>query len=167
MRLRILALAVLAIVAVQPRAVLSQAPPAPEASRLAAAKAMMEAAGVAGQLDQLMPVLFEQMGRTLTGLRPDKAPEIREVLASLVKRFIERKGELIGAVAALYAGALAEEDLKAVTDFYNSPAGMRFKAVQPDIARQAMLAGQRWGEHLGREIDSEARRELKRRGIEL
>jgi hypothetical protein len=30
-----------------------------------------------------------------------------------------------------------------------------------------MVAGQRWGEQLGREIDREAREELKKRGIEL
>jgi hypothetical protein len=33
--------------------------------------------------------------------------------------------------------------------------------------RQAMALGQRWGAQLGREIEEEARKELKKRGIEL
>jgi hypothetical protein len=33
--------------------------------------------------------------------------------------------------------------------------------------RQSMVLGQRWGTQLGREIEEEARRELKKRGIEL
>ena len=42
---------------------------------------------------------------------------------------------------------------------------MKFIAVQPDIMRQSMTLGQRWGMQLGREIEQEAREELKKRGI--
>lgn len=167
MRLRILALALFVCTAFAPHAALAEAPPAPEASRLAAAKAMMDAAGVAAQFDQVMPLMVDQISRSFSALRPDKASEIRETFAVVAKRFLERKNELIDVVAALYARVMTEEDLKAVADFYTSPAGLRFRAVQPEIMRQSMVAGQRWGEQLGREIDAEARRELKKRGIEL
>lgn len=167
MRLRLLALALLALIAVRSSPVLSQSPPPPDAARLAAAKSMMEAAGVSAQFDQMMPLLVGQISQSFAALRPDKAAEINETFVVVTQRFLERKGALIETVAAIYARALAEEDLKAIADFYTSPAGLRFKAVQPDIMRQSILAGQRWGEQLGREIDSEARKELKKRGIEL
>jgi hypothetical protein len=35
------------------------------------------------------------------------------------------------------------------------------------IVRQSMALGQRWGQHIGSEIEQEARRELKRRGIDM
>ena len=44
---------------------------------------------------------------------------------------------------------------------------MKFIAIQPDVMRQAMMLGQRWGAELGREIEEEARGELKKRGIQL
>ena len=44
---------------------------------------------------------------------------------------------------------------------------MKFVAVQPDIMRQSMMLGQRWGAQLGREIEQEAREELKKRGVPL
>jgi hypothetical protein len=43
---------------------------------------------------------------------------------------------------------------------------MKFVAVQPEIMRQSVMAGQRWGARLGREIE-EARKELKKRGVAL
>ena len=57
--------------------------------------------------------------------------------------------------------------LGAIVGFYKSPAGAKFIAVQPVVMRQAIGIGQRWGQEIGREIEAEARRELKRRGIDL
>ena len=59
------------------------------------------------------------------------------------------------------------EELNAIVAFYKSPAGVKFIAVQPDIMRQSMTLGQRWGQQIGAEIEQEAREELKKRGIDL
>jgi uncharacterized protein len=140
---------------------------APDAARLSAAKEMMEVAGVAKQFDELMPLLAQQLSQSFVAIAPEKADEIRQVFAQLPAKFIDRKGELIDEVAGLYAQELSVEELAAVSAFYKSPAGARLLAVQPQIARQSMLLGQRWGARIGQEIEQEARKELKRRGIEL
>ena len=70
-------------------------------------------------------------------------------------------------MAGLYAQELSVEELGAVSAFYRSAAGAKLLAVQPQIARQSMALGQRWGAQIGREIEQEARKELKKRGIEL
>ena len=140
---------------------------APDAARLAAAREMMELAGVAKQFDELMPLLAQQLSQSFVAVAPEKADEIRQVFAQLPAKFIDRKGELIDQVAGLYAQELSVEELAAVSAFYKSPAGARLLAVQPQIARQSMALGQRWGAQIGREIEQEARKELKKRGIEL
>jgi uncharacterized protein len=140
---------------------------APDAARVAAAKEMMDVAGVAKQFDQVMPLLAQQLSQGFVAIAPDKAPEIREVFAQMAIKFVDRKGELIEKIALLYAEALTIEELTAITAFYKSPAGTRFIAVQPDVMRQSMQLGQRWGAEIGREIEQEARKELKKRGIEL
>jgi uncharacterized protein len=140
---------------------------APDAARLAAAREMMEVAGVAKQFDELMPLLAQQLSQSFVAVAPEKADEIRQVFAQLPAKFIDRKGELIDQVAGLYAQELSVEELAAVSAFYKSPAGARLLAVQPQIARQSMALGQRWGAQIGREIELEARKELKKRGIEL
>jgi hypothetical protein len=140
---------------------------APDAARLAAAKDMMQVAGVAKQFDEIMPMLARQLSQGFVAVAPDKADEIREVFNQLAIKFVNRKGELIDQIAAAYAEQLTLEELAAITAFYRSPAGLKFIEVQPQVMRQAMALGQRWGAQLGREIEEEARKELKKRGIEL
>lgn len=160
-RASLLAAALLALLAT---AAVAQAP---DAARLAAAKEMMQAAGVAKQFDEVMPLLTQQLSQGFVAVAPDKADEIREVFKQLAVKFIDRKGELIDQIAAVYAERLSLEELVAIAGFYRSPVGLKFIEVQPQVMRQAMALGQRWGAQLGREIEAEARRELKKRGIEL
>jgi uncharacterized protein len=140
---------------------------APNAARLAAAKEMMQVAGVAKQFDEVMPVLARQLSQSFVAVAPDKADEIREVFNQLAVKFVDRKGELIDQIAAVYAEELTLEELTAIAAFYRSPVGVKFIEVQPRVMRQAMALGQRWGAQLGREIEEEARRELKKRGVPL
>jgi hypothetical protein len=140
---------------------------APDPARLAAAKEMMSVAGVAKQLDQMLPLLLQQLTQAFVAVAPDKADDIRSVFSQLGTKFIDRMGELIDKVAALYAEHLALDEINAITSFYRSPAGARFIAVQPLVTKESMHIGQRWGRQIGAEIEAEARRELKKRGIEL
>ena len=163
-RALLLAAAVLALSLNTPSA---RAQTAPDAARLAAAREMMQVAGVARQFSQVMPVLMRQLAQGFVAVAPDKAEVITEVFAKLGGKFDERKSELIDQIAALYAEQLNLEELNAVIGFYRSPAGAKMMSIQPQVMRQSMLLGQRWGAQLGREIEAEARRELKKRGIEL
>src|SRR3954463_6530353 len=158
-----IAAALLALVAL-PMQVPAQVP---DADRLAAAKELMQVAGVAKQFDEVMPYLTAQLAQSFVAIAPDKSGEIRDVLAQLAVKFVDRKGELIDQISALYAEKLGLEDLKAIVAFYKSPAGVNFITAQPDIMRQSMTLGQRWGAQLGREIEQEAREELKKRGVTL
>jgi uncharacterized protein len=162
-RLRVLATALFAIIA----ALAPVEAQAPDAERLAAAKELMQIAGVAKQFDEVMPVLAQRLGESFVAVAPDKAELIREVFAQMAVKFVDRKGELIDQIASLYAEKLTLEDLTAIMGFYKSPVGAKFIAVQPEMARQSMALGQRWGAQIGREIEAEARRELKKRGIDL
>jgi hypothetical protein len=156
-----------ALIVLAPAPHASRAQSGPDAARLAAAKEMMDVAGVARQFSEVMPLLLRQLAQGFIAVAPDKADEIRQVFAQLGGKFHARKGELIDQVAALYAEQLTVDEMGAVIAFYRSPAGVKMIAIQPQVMAQAMLLGQRWGADLGREIEQEARRELKRRGIEL
>jgi uncharacterized protein len=140
---------------------------APDAARMASAKELMQVAGVAKQFDEVMPMLTNQLAQSFSSVAPEKADEIREVFSQLAVKFVDRKGELIDQIAGLYAAKLGVDELAALIAFYKSPAGMKFIAVQPEIVRESIMAGHRWGTQLGREIEDEARRELKKRGVPL
>ena len=136
-------------------------------ARIAAALDMMTVAGSEKQFDQLMPLLVANMTRAFIGLAPGAAAEIRQVMGEVVKRFADRKREMVEKIAELYAAELTLEELQELTRFYKSPVGAKFVAIQPSLGRQTIALGQQWGEKIGREIDQEARRELKKRGIKI
>jgi hypothetical protein len=132
-----------------------------------AARELMEASGAAKQFDQVIPVLTGQLTQTFVRLAPDRSVEIREVMGELVKRFSQRKAELIDEVALIYAQRMSVDDMREVAKFYQSGAGRRLVEAQPQILRQSMSVGQTWGQRIGAELDAEMRRELKKRGIDL
>jgi uncharacterized protein len=140
---------------------------ATDPARLAAAKEMMRAAKVERQFEQMMPILLDRLRESFRTLAPDRRDAIDSVFGEMEKKFLSRRDELIADVAALYAQRLDTEELNAVTAFYKSGAGAKFIEVQPQIMQEAMAAGHRWGQKIAREMEEEARRELKKRGIEL
>jgi hypothetical protein len=140
---------------------------APDRARLDAAKEMMEVSGASKQFDEAVPLMFDQLARSFAQIAPGKGKEIREVFDQITPRFLQRKHELIDQIAALYAAEMSLDDLNAVIAFYRSQVGLRFASMQPKIMRESMVLGQRWGERLGSELQDEARRELRRRGINM
>jgi uncharacterized protein len=140
---------------------------APDPARLAAAKDMMEASRVDKQFEQVIPVLLDHLKESFRALAPDKRDVIDGVFQQMLSRFISRRSELLDEIAALYAQRLEAAEMKAVAEFYRSPVGSKLIDAQPQIMQDSIMAGQRWGQRIGREIEEEARRELKRRGVEL
>jgi hypothetical protein len=140
---------------------------APSAEALEAARAFIEASGSSRQFDQVIPLIAAPMTQSFILLAPQRAKEIHEVMAELVKRFTVRKGELIDQFAVVYAQRISVEDMREITKFYQSGAGRRMVDAQPEIIRESIIIAQRWGQSIGAEIDAEMRRELKKRGIDL
>src|SRR5262245_12360816 len=117
---------------------------APDPARHQAAKEMMVHSGAVKQFDEAIPLIFDQMSRSFMAVVPDKGKEIREVFDQLVPRFLQRKGELIDQIAALYATELTLQELNGIIAFYKSPVGLKFAGAQPKIVRESMVLGQRW-----------------------
>ena len=60
--------------------------------------------------------------------------------------------QLIDQLVPIYAAHLTRAEIDELLRFYQSPVGQRLTAVQPDIVRESTLAGQRWGEVIGRAV---------------
>lgn len=162
---RTLLVALLGATQIHPVVAQQRAPVSEEAKD--AARALVAASGATAQFDQIMPLISEQMTKAFVSLAPERTGEIREVMAEVVKRFTERKNELIEEIAGIYADKLSVEDLREITKFYQSGAGRRMVVELPEITRRAAAVGQAWGQRIGAEIANETRRELKKRGIDL
>ncbi len=71
-------------------------------------------------------------------------------------RFVEqaraRRGELAELMTTAYVSYFTAEDLRQLLAFYDSPIGAKLLSVQPELTRQSLAAGQRWGSLIGADV---------------
>jgi hypothetical protein len=101
-----------------------------------------------------------------TGLPAQRASNPR-IPAVFWDRFAERarsrRSEFVELLVPIYDQRFSPAELRDLLAFYQSPLGQRLLEVQPDLTRDAMLAGQKWGMRLGAEIGQE----LAAEGIQI
>ena len=159
----LVAVAVLA----SPVAALAQKGGSPDPEAVAVARELMVAAGATKQFDAVLPAMVNQISEIFIRQQPAHAQSIREAMQGVATRMTERKDELIVQIAGLYATQFSLPDLKELTRFFTSDLGKRFVAGQSAILPQSMALGQRWGAAIGREVDAEMRKELRKRGVPI
>jgi uncharacterized protein len=76
-----------------------------------------------------------------------------------IARAREQRGALVDSLVPIYDRNFTTADLGELLKFYQSPAGKRFITAMPNIARESIEAGQRWGFVLGQEVGEQLRRE--------
>jgi hypothetical protein len=63
-----------------------------------------------------------------------------------------KSGELIDLLVPLYDKYLSEEDLDVLIAFYSTPTGQKLIKVLPDIMKESMTIGQKYGEEIGTKV---------------
>lgn len=145
----------------------AQKAPAHDPERIAAAKALFVAMGAEEQFDTVIKTMLTGMAAQFKQRQPSAAKEIDDVMARMVEKFIARKSEVTDMTAPHYADAFTVAEIKQITAFYQSDIGKKLVKEQPAIMQKSMMQGMQWGQKIGREVELEARQELKKRGVEL
>jgi len=60
--------------------------------------------------------------------------------------------ELVELSVSAYDNHLTHDDIKQLIEFYESPIGQKLVRVQPQIMQESMMAGQQWGQAMGRRL---------------
>lgn len=101
-----------------------------------------------------------------TGLPAQRASNPR-IPAVFWDRFAERarsqRAEFIELLVPIYSHHFSAAELRDLLAFYRTPLGQRLLEAQPDLTREAILAGQQWGMRLGAQIGQE----LAEEGIQI
>jgi hypothetical protein len=63
-----------------------------------------------------------------------------------------RTEELIDLIVPVYDRNLAQEDIKELIRFYESPTGKKFVSVLPKITQESMVVGEKWGRELAERV---------------
>lgn len=117
----------------------------PDAAGIAAARRLLDAAGVA---------------RTMVAAMRQAIPAQRQATPDLPEAFWTRFEErlqsdlplLVDSIAVVYARHFTVTELDGLAQFFRSPLGQRFVDTQPLLTTESMAVGQRWGMRIGAEI---------------
>jgi hypothetical protein len=88
----------------------------------------------------------------------------RELMA-LFSEKMSAPGELIDQVIPVYDKHFTHQEILELLAFYQTPIGKKTILVLPKVTNESMLAGQRWGQSLGPEIERRIINSLTREGL--
>jgi uncharacterized protein len=144
-----------------------KAPSPTDPAAVAAAKELLVAMGSMKQFEVAINTMSKGMAQAFKQQAPTKGKEIDEVMDLMATKFNARKEEVLTMVAPLYAEKFTLQELTEIGTFYKTPIGQKMIATQPEILQRSMQLGMAWGQNIGKEVEAEARQELKKRGVDL
>lgn len=153
---QMLCLVAIALAFVTPGAA-QDAPSAPaiEPARLEAAKELIDVTGAKKQIELMLDVMKQGLGRGAreTG-NPDAAAKLESEFQLFSQKFQGYREKMVDEFAALYAEKFTADELKEITAFYRSGTGAKFIASMPDLMQRGGLIGQRYGAMAVRELEA-------------
>lgn len=136
-------------------------------AHLAAALDAVHSARASKGFDNVLPLLSEKVQDQIIRLRPDLYKQITDVVQQEALKLVARRTDLDAAVARIWANAFTEDELKAITTFYKSPAGLKFVDIGPQVVGASLQAVKGWSDSVGQELLEKSRAELKKQGVEF
>jgi uncharacterized protein len=134
-------------------------------SHLAAARAAVAASQSTISLDIILPNMGEQIKQTLIANRPDAAEQISDVVNEVTVQLAPRRGDLESEIAKIYAGFFTEEELKQITEFYQTEAGRKLVLSTSAIARDMDQAARVWAGGVRRDLEVEVQKRIQEAGL--
>jgi hypothetical protein len=136
-------------------------------SHLAAALEAVHSAKASKGFDNVLPLLSEKVQDEIIRLRPDLYKQIADVVQQQALKLVARRADLDTDVARIWANAFSEEELKSITAFYKSSAGLKFVDIGPQVVGASLQAVKTWSDRVGQELLDKSRAELKKQGVEF
>ena len=136
--------------------------PSPEA--MATARELVTVSRAAEHAKVLLPSIVQLMKPAIVQGRPQVEKDFDAITPLMLESFKTRMDELIDQIVVVYATNFTVAEMKDIIAFYRGSTGQKFLAKAPVIAQQSMVAGQRLGAQIGRELQSRIIEELKKKG---
>jgi uncharacterized protein len=145
---------------------LAQAQEEIPADHLAAARAAVAASNTTTSLDGILPQTAEGIKSQLFSNRPDAVDQISLIVDEATLALAPRRGNLEDEVARIYARIFTIDELKIITDFYNTEAGKKLIRETPVIARSIEEAARVWTAGVRRDLQQEVGKKVQEAGLQ-
>ena len=137
----------------------------PEA--LAAAKELMIASKMSDQINNALPQIMQQLKPLITRGNPKMEKDYDALMPLMMKVMNSHLDEFLNAGAHIYARHFTADEIKQVTAFYRTPAGQKFLTKQPQVMQETFALGNKFGEIVGKDVQSHIVEELRKRGHDI
>ncbi|MDH7788816.1 hypothetical protein QBD01_004864 [Ochrobactrum sp. 19YEA23] len=121
-------------------------------AHLQAAREAISAIHATEQFDEILP----NAARALKGELIQKDPNLEGLITKTVDEkalaLASRRSDLETESARAYAKAFSEEELKAISTFYTSPAGKKLLSEGPIVTREVVKAANVWQNGVARDL---------------
>ena len=131
---------------------------------LAAAKELMTVSKMTDQINLMIPAVMQQLKPLITKGNPLIERDFDALMPIVSKMASARLDDFVNAGAEIYARHFTADEIRQVTQFYRSPAGQKFLQKQPEVLKESMALGQRFGQAVAQDLQSHMAEELRKRG---
>lgn len=135
-----------------------------------AIRELMETTGATEIGTMFGNAFVQQISASLQRSNPNVPTRAYEILREEVMETIERElgsGEFFDLLYPIYHKHLTLNDIRELIAFYQTPIGRKAISVLPQLTRESMAAGQRWGQQLGPIIQERVMARFEQEGIKL
>ncbi len=129
--------------------------------QIKAARAAIDAIGATAGFDNILPSLSMRTKSALIQASPNHEAEINAVVDEQALALAPRRADLEREAATTYAKTFSMEELKAISDFYTSPAGKKLLTDGPIATRGIMKAAEIWAAGVSRDLQVESGKKLE------
>jgi hypothetical protein len=129
-------------------------------SHLKAARATIAAVGATNSYDIILPAAAQRLKEQLIQQNPDLTDVITATVDEKALGLAGRRADLEREAAIAYAKLFTEEELNAITAFYNSEPGKKLLASGPIVAREVVKAADIWQRGISRDLATEVGKQI-------
>jgi hypothetical protein len=127
---------------------------------------------VTGTVDMVKTMLTATTPHIMSNIRsqapgaPERAYQIVEREINLfISHKIDAPGGLIDRVIPIYTKYYSEEEIQKLIQFYETPLGQKTIALMPQVVKESVDLGRKWGEALSPELGAHLQKVLQREGF--
>jgi uncharacterized protein len=135
-------------------------------SHIEASRTVVISSGMVRTFDLVLPEVQEAMRRQFV-TQPALARDLNEVFVVLEPEMELQRRAMVNRAARVMAERLSEEELRAIGEFFNSPAGKRYVEAQPVILEDMLRAMGAWQDDVAEYIQIRVRAEMQQRGHQM
>ncbi len=114
-----------------------------------------------------VPGLVEKTKNVLLQNNLNYQKDLNEVAVIVAQKFAGREKEIGDGMAAIYAQAFTEQELKDLVTFYKSPLGQKLLTAEPAAINLSLAYMNNWAQQFAETINGEFRAEMRKRGKEI